>query len=50
MYGFNLDKYDIDDKRKILRNMVNPELGLYVLQEAGVVIDKEPVRKQEVLF
>ena len=51
VYGFNLDKYDINDKRKILRNMVNPELGLYVLQEAGVIKDdKILVRKQESFF
>lgn len=33
VYGINLDKYDIPSKSKIrmLRNMVNPELGKYVL-------------------
>jgi len=34
VYEFNLDKYDIKDKRKILRNMVNPEVGKYILQES----------------
>jgi DNA (cytosine-5)-methyltransferase 1 len=30
----NIDKYDITDKRKILRNCVEPELGLHVLNES----------------
>jgi len=30
VYGVSLDKYKINDKRKILRNMVDPELGLHV--------------------
>ena len=34
VYGFNLDKYKISNKRKILRNMVNPEIGLHILNEA----------------
>lgn len=35
VYGINLHKYkDIGDKRKILRNMVNPEVGLYLLEMA----------------
>lgn len=34
VYGVSLDKYDIKDKRKILRNMVNPELGKYILDRA----------------
>jgi DNA (cytosine-5)-methyltransferase 1 len=31
---FNLDKYDICEKRKILRNCVEPELGLHILNES----------------
>lgn len=31
LYGFDLDKYDGVDKRKVLRNAVEPEIGLYVL-------------------
>lgn len=34
VYGFNLKKYKIDNKRKILRNMVNPKLGLLIFEEA----------------
>ncbi len=34
-YGVNLDGLKIDfDKRKILRNMVNPELGLQIFKMA----------------
>ena len=32
--GFNIDKYDGVDKRKLLRNCVLPELGLHIFQEA----------------
>lgn len=34
VYGVSLDEYDIKDKRKILRNMVNPEVGKYILDRA----------------
>ena len=34
VYGVSLDKYTIKDKRKILRNMVNPEVGKYILDRA----------------
>lgn len=32
--GFNIDKYDGIDKRKLLRNCVLPELGLHILKES----------------
>jgi DNA (cytosine-5)-methyltransferase 1 len=38
-FGFNLDKYKKVDKRKLLRNCVNPELGLHILNCA---LEKEP--------
>ena len=31
LYGFNIRDTGIKDKRKALRNMVNPELGLHIL-------------------
>ncbi|MDM5264698.1 DNA cytosine methyltransferase [Sulfurovum sp. XTW-4] len=34
VYGVSLDKYDISNKRQILRNMVNPEVGKYILDVA----------------
>ncbi len=34
IYGVNLKNYQIDNKRQILRNMVNPELGKYILDRA----------------
>ncbi|MDY0320389.1 MAG: DNA cytosine methyltransferase [Arcobacteraceae bacterium] len=34
VYGVSLQKYDIFDKRKVLRNMVNPKLGKYILDQA----------------
>lgn len=30
IYGFYINNYDITDKRRILRNLVNPELGLHI--------------------
>ncbi len=33
VYGFDLKKYKANDKRKLLRNMVNPEVGKYILDE-----------------
>jgi len=34
VYGYNLTKYNIKNKRKILRNMVDPDLALHVLNSA----------------
>jgi DNA (cytosine-5)-methyltransferase 1 len=34
VYGFDLKDYKIDNKRKLLRNLVNPELGLYIFNAA----------------
>lgn len=31
VYGYDLSKYKIKDKRKVLRNMVNPSLALHIL-------------------
>lgn len=38
LYGVSLDKYKIDNKRQILRNMVNPKVGKHILDRA---IEKE---------
>ena len=46
LYGVSLDKYKIDNKRQILRNMVNPEVGKYILDRA---MDK-PILVQGGLF
>jgi len=40
VYGFNLSDQDIDDKGKTLRNMVDPELGLYIFDCAREIIRK----------
>ena len=32
VYGFNINKYNVDNKRKIMRNLVNPHLGLHILE------------------
>jgi DNA (cytosine-5)-methyltransferase 1 len=31
-FGYDLSGYDLPNKRKALRNAVNPEMGLYILQ------------------
>ena len=38
LYGVSLSNYAIENKRQILRNMVNPELWKYILDRA---IEKE---------
>lgn len=32
VYGFNITKYKVDNKRKVLRNCVDPDLGLHILK------------------
>lgn len=34
LYGFNLSKYKLKNKRQCLRNCVKPEIGLYVYEES----------------
>ena len=34
MHGFNLDKYRIKNKRQVLRNCVDPQVGLKILESA----------------
>lgn len=38
VYGFDLKKYDVREKRKLIRNMVNPYLGQHLLKES----EREP--------
>ena len=33
MYGYDLSKYKLANKRQVLRNCVKPELGLHILQQ-----------------
>ena len=33
-FGYDLSGYDLPDKRKALRNCVNPEMGLHILRHA----------------
>jgi len=35
LYGFNLDGYELDDKRKTVRNCVDPKLGKHVFESRG---------------
>ena len=35
MYGYDLSKYKLANKRQVLRNCVKPELGLHILQESS---------------
>jgi len=41
VYGFNISNSNIEDKTKSLRNMVDPELGLHILDCARNIIRKE---------
>ena len=49
LYGFNVVDSNIDDKRKALRNMVDPALGLHILNAAQNIITKSDT-EQGVLF
>ncbi len=40
LYGFNISQTDIKDKRKTLRNMVDPDLGLHIFNCARGVMNK----------
>lgn len=33
IFGFNISSFKIKDKRRILRNLVNPEIGLHIFKE-----------------
>ena len=49
-YGFNLKGVDVKhDKRQILRNLVNPEIGLHILNRAMNITSKVKT-KQSSLF
>lgn len=39
-YGFDLSNYELPDKRKALRNCVNPEMGLHILNELSLLWPK----------
>lgn len=39
-YGYDLSEYSLPDKRKALRNAVNPEMGLYILNSYTQSVDK----------
>lgn len=50
MYGFDLSKHKINHRKdQILRNLVNPDLGLYILEQARGII-REQSNKQQSLF
>ena len=49
LYGFNVVDSNIDDKRKALRNMVDPALGLHILNAAQNIITKSDT-EQGTLF
>lgn len=48
VYGFNIANTKIKNKVKALRNMVNPKLGLHVLQCAEGVIAKQNEKQIEI--
>jgi DNA (cytosine-5)-methyltransferase 1 len=39
-FGYDLSGYQLPDKRKALRNAVNPEMGLYILNNIPQPVDK----------
>ena len=45
LLGFDLDKYAIHDKTKILRNCVNPEVGKVIFEQAMNIYDNSKVNQ-----
>jgi DNA (cytosine-5)-methyltransferase 1 len=40
LHGINLDKWNLKDKRQLLRNCVHKKLGLHILQQSEKEIQK----------
>jgi DNA (cytosine-5)-methyltransferase 1 len=50
LYGFDLKDYSLKSRKvQLLRNCVNPDLGLYILEQAQGIIRQEQI-KQQTLF
>lgn len=47
VYGFNLERFKVDNKVKILRNMVMPEVGLHFLNRAFEIQDKSKIMQTQ---
>lgn len=43
-YGMDLEKYDVNDKRKLIKNCVEPYVGLHILNESKRDIQSELFR------
>lgn len=50
IFGFDLSNYNIKNKRQILRNMVNPEIGLHILNSALKRIDTAKKEQMTLFF
>jgi DNA (cytosine-5)-methyltransferase 1 len=48
VYGFDLEECDLDDKAKCLKNMVDPELSLYLLNCARDIIKSQDVLQKTI--
>lgn len=48
VYGFNVEGTKIKDKAKSLKNMVDPELGLYILDCARGIIRRQNEKQLEI--
>ncbi len=47
IFGYDLTKYSTQERKdKILRNMVNPEIGLYLFNRAFEIIDSKKVTQK----
>lgn len=47
VYGFDINGYKVDNKRQIMRNLVNPYLGLHIFNESKRDIQPELFRKDD---
>ena len=41
VYGFSINNYDVENKRAILRNLVNPYLGKHILDQSRIDLHQD---------
>lgn len=47
VYGIDLSEYNLDNKAQVLKNMVNPEIGLHFLNRVLEIKDSEDITQKK---
>ena len=50
IFGFDISGFKVKDKRRVLRNMVNPEVGKHILETAMMRCSRKTQLKQAEMF